>query len=87
MGRSSSTRSPFLVLRPDSRKYVYQRKLSAHIRPFAVGAIAIPWKARIHEVEAPDTIKTSLGTGDLALARERRDQVHVQSRRGVAYGR
>ena len=40
--------------------------------------IAIPWRAKIHEVEAPDTIKISLGTGDLALAMERRDQIHVE---------
>ena len=78
MGRSSSTQSPFLVERPDTGKYVYQRKLPAHLRPLIVGAIAIAWKARIKEIEAPDTLKISLSTGDLDLARARRDQIHVQ---------
>lgn len=78
MGRSSSTQSPFLVERPDTGKYVYQRKLPAHLRPLIVGAVAITWKARIKEIEAPDTLKISLSTGDLELARARRDQIHVQ---------
>lgn len=78
MGRSSSTQSSFLVQRPDTGKYVYQRKLTGHLRPLVVGAIAIPWKANIKTIGAPDTIKISLSTGDLDLARARRDQVHVQ---------
>ena len=78
MGRSSSTLSAFLVERPDSKKFAYQRKLPSHLRLLAVGAVMIPWKARIHEVDAPVTIKISLGTGDLKTARERRDQIHVQ---------
>ncbi len=78
MGRSSSTLSPFLVPRPDSGKYVYQRKLPPELRPLAVGTVSLPWKARLRALEAQTTIKISLGTGDLPTARTRRDEIHVQ---------
>lgn len=78
MGRASSTGSSFLIERPDTGAFIYHRKLPEHLQALIVGVIALPWKSRLLEIDGPSTIKIALSTGDAAIARDRRDEVHVQ---------
>ena len=49
-----------------------------HLHHFIALAEELHFARAAHEVDAPETIKISLTTGDLKTARERRDQIHVQ---------
>jgi hypothetical protein len=78
MGRASSTGLPFLVLRPNSGKFTYQRMLAPDRAPDIVGEITLPWCDRNRTISGQGTIKISLATGDETTARQRWTSVHAQ---------
>ncbi len=83
MARHGTNGRTFLVLRPDSGQYIYNRVLRPDIAPYVSGTLDLPWAPEARCLEGKTAIKISLQTGDLTIAQRRWAQLHPQIERLV----
>ncbi len=78
MARPSSTQRPYLVCRPDTKSYAYQREFDPDVAVLIVGEITRPWAKKPYQITGGSLMKVSLKTSDQAMAQDRWLEVHNQ---------
>lgn len=86
MGRSSTFGMRHLVKRPEGG-FSYIRDLSVSMAETLSGELSLSWVADRRKVGGRKVLKVALGTGDLALARDRWLEVHSQVEHLVGFAK
>lgn len=86
MGRSSTFGMRHLVKRPEGG-FSYIRGLSVAMAESLSGELSLSWVADRRKVGGRKVLKVALGTGDLALARDRWLEVHSQVEHLVGFAK
>ena len=67
MGRENTTKSKFMVRRPDTGGLTYHRRLPARWAPYVVGELSLSWSTRSYALKGQTTAKICLSTSDTVL--------------------